>query len=251
MRPTANFTLHAILAACLAALAASSAAARPKIDNEGHVYLSGQIFGSRMEVHGMTWGPRQAPLKLDRNYVKSWSTSGDAQSGGGSNELGMDDTAGKEKASSTAGRVTGIASDPAEPAGIHEVKPPRDSSIGQASERQGHSMLGASERITVGGAQTEGQATGKRTHKPFVARGIYDQAAPPPTGSLTVLTSGGACQLGARYPSLTLAGRGKSYELQDVQVADCGGNVSGPEEAITFVYGKVKVRGWDPKKKEE
>ena len=89
-------------------------------------------------------------------------------------------------------------------------------------------MLGASERVTVGGGQTEsgrfagrgvdiaavdgqpvntansgpvtglaadpsdpasGQATGKRQHKPFVARGIYDQAAPPPSGSLTVLAT--------------------------------------------------------------
>src|SRR4249919_2773370 len=177
MRPTAIFacsrsggsakpkiTCHAILAACLAALAAASAAAKPQIDNEGHAYLTMSLMGSggashgqKLEVHGFTWGPRQSALKLDRNTVKSWSTSGDASGsdpkshgdwiadverpapgGGGSNELGMDDTAGKENA------------------------------------RQGDSMLGASERIAVGGSQTEGQATGKRQHKPFVARGYYD-----------------------------------------------------------------------------
>lgn len=73
MRPAANFTLHAILAACLAALAASSAAAKPQIDNGGHAYLTISLMGSgsashgpQLEVHGFTSGPRQSALKLDR-----------------------------------------------------------------------------------------------------------------------------------------------------------------------------------------
>lgn len=282
MSPAGNFTLHAILAACLAALAASSAAAgKPVIDNEGHAYLTIHLMGGngagngqQLEVVSYQWGVAPSALKLDRNYVKSWSTSGDAAGsdptsygnwiadverpapkGGGQNELGMDDTAGKEKA------------------------------------RQGHSMLGASERVTVGAGQTEsgkfagrgvdiaavdgqavnsgnsgrvtglavdpsdpssGQATGKRQHKPFIARGVYDQADPPPSGSLTVLASGGSCRVGARYPSIALSGGGKNYVLQDVQVVDCGGSsAAGPEEQITFVYDKVRVRGWDPAKKQQ
>jgi hypothetical protein len=262
MRPVANFTLHAILAACLAALAASSAAAaKPQIDNEGHVYLSGAIFGSpgasqQLEVHGFTWGPRQSTARLKPAQVTSYQLGGSGvdappHSGGGRNELGVDDTAGKEKGAAASGRVTGIVSDPTEPAAIHDVKPPRDASLGSASERQGqagHSMLGASERATVGGAQTEDQATGKRQHKPMVARGYYDSSAPPVRGSLILLASG-PCRVGARYPSLTLNGRGKSYLLQDVQVADCGA-AAGPEEQITFVYAKVTVRGWDPATKQ-
>ena len=239
MRPTANFTLHAILAACLAALAASSAAAaKPVIDNEGHVYLTGAIFGSggasqrqQIEVHGFTWGPRQSALKLDRNYVKSWSTSGDAAPpppGGGRNQVRMEDSAGAaeaakerqagmtdlqaDKLDQPSGRVTGLAVDPADPA--------------------------------------SGLPTGKRQHKPMVARGYYDQAAPPPSGSLIVLASSASCRVGARYPTLSLKGRGKTYVLQDLQVADCGSG-AGPEEQITFVYGKVIVRGWDPAPKKE
>ncbi|WP_294120870.1 hypothetical protein [Sphingomonas sp.] len=112
MRPVANFTLHAILAACLAALAASSAAAgRPVIDNEGHAFLTGNLLGGS------------------------------------------------------------------------------------------------------------------------AARGI-------------------PCRAGARYPSLSFTGKGKTWLLQDVEVTNCG-TAAGPTEEITFVYGKVKVRGWDPKKKEE
>jgi hypothetical protein len=230
MRPTTSFTIHAILAACLAALAASSAAA-----GKEQVYYTITLTnaratdsgGQQLGVQSFQWGPQQSALKLDRNYVKSWSTSGDAQSGGGQNELGMDDTAGKERDAASSGRVTGIVSDPADPA-----------------------ATGASERITVGGSHAEGQATGKRQHKPLVARGYYDTSTPPPRGSLTVLASG-PCQVGTRYPSMTLNGGGKSYVLQEVRVADCGTATAGPEEQITFVYGKVTVRGWDPQKKEQ
>jgi type VI protein secretion system component Hcp len=232
MRLTANFTLHAILAACLAALAASSAAAgKPAIDNEGHVYLSGALLGGsaskdggqHLEVHSYQWGTAsQAYLKykLDPVYVKSWSTSGDADapppSGGGNNEMRMEDSAGG----------------------------------GHQQSRSGHSMLGASERVTVGGSQTEsGQATGKRQHQPLIARGYYDQATPPPRGTLTILASASACRVGARYPSLTLDGRGKSYLLQNLQIVEC--TDAGPQQQVTFVYGKVTVRGWDPEKKEQ
>ena len=86
MSPAGNFTLHAILAACLAALAASSAAAgKPVIDNEGHAYLTIHLMGGngagngqQLEVVSYQWGAAPSALKLDRNYVKSWSTSGDA-----------------------------------------------------------------------------------------------------------------------------------------------------------------------------
>ena len=95
-------------------------------------------------------------------------------------------------------------------------------------------------RVTGPRDAASGQATGKRQHKPFVARGYYDQASPPPSGSLTVLASGSPCRVGARYPSIALSGGGKNYVLQDVQVVDCGSSsAAGPEERITFVYGTV------------
>ena len=97
-----------------------------------------------------------------------------------------------------------------------------------------------------------GQATGKRQHKPMVARGYYDQSVPPASGSLTVLASGVPCRIGARYPSLALSGHGKQYLLQDIRVVGCGDpSAAGPTEEVTFVYGKVTVRGWDPEKKED
>lgn len=261
MRPV-NFTLHAILAACLAALAASSAAAGgPVIDNEGHVWLSGAIFGSHgssqgghLEVHSYQWGAVPAGYELKPVRITSYQVGASGVSaGGGGNQLRTEDSAGGA----------------------------------EQQRHSGHSMLGASERVAVGGGQTEsgkfsgrgvdiarvdgppvntgggrvsglavdpadpasGQATGKRQHKPMVAHGYYDQAAPSPSGSLTVLASGASCRVGARYPTLTLSGRGKNYVLQDVEVADCNA-AGGTDTQLTLVYRKVTVKGWNPEKKE-
>ena len=149
MRPIANFTLHAILAAALAALAATSAAVgrfdawlelgdirgeteARKDSRDQHIELLSYSFGaSRVaKVDGFTVKQGVKPYKLDRVFVNSWSTSGDAGApprGAGLNEMAMDDTAGKEK-----------------------------------------DAVGASETLTVGAGRTEtGQATGKRTHKPI------------------------------------------------------------------------------------
>lgn len=230
MRLSANFTLHPILAACLAAFAASSAAAAPPTGGKEEVYFTITLTdaraadgkGQHLEVHSYQWGAVPTGYKLDRVFVKSWSTSGDADapppSGSGRNEMKMEDSA---------GRVDQMQ--PGGPASGNMVM--KGSTIGQNSA-------------------ASGQATGKRQHKPMVMRGYYDQAAPPPRGSLTVLASGASCRVGTRYPSLALNGRGKSYWLQDVQVADCGDGAA-PTEQITFVYGKVSVRGWDPEKKEQ
>lgn len=59
-----------------------------------------------------------------------------------------------------------------------------------------------------------------------------------------------SCQVGAAFPSLVLIGGGKHHLVEDVTVANCGGGAGTPEEGITFVYGKLTVSGWDPKKKE-
>ena len=178
-------TLIAAVSLCLPSLLA---AAPPLIDNEGYAYLSDSLLGSRatdqrLQVRSVKWSPRsEAP---------------------------------------TSGRVTGIATDPAEP------------------NARGHSMLGGSDKVTVGGAQTEsGQATGKRQHMPLRARIYYDQPQGGGPGELVVA---------GRLPGCAV---GKRYELKDVVISNCP-TAEGPKEEITFVYGTVKVRGWDPKKKEE
>jgi hypothetical protein len=66
---------------------------------------------------------------------------------------------------------------------------------------------------------------------------------------IIVTNATGGCRAGALYAAATMDGGGKSYSFTDVRITGC--EAAGPEERITFVYGKVVVRGWDPKKKEE
>lgn len=130
-------------------------------------------------------------------------------------------------------------------AGIKDLK--AEDKMGDPVSVTGHSMLGASDKVTAGGVRTENQATGKRVHKPFRARMVYDQAQPQ--GSLTVRGGFPGCTVGERYGGMQFAAGGKIYDLQDVTVADCPASLA-PTETFTLVYGKVKVRGWDPEKKE-
>ena len=183
-------TLIAAVSLCLPSLLA---AAPPLIDNEGYAYLSDSLLGSRatdqrLQVRSVKWSPRsEAP---------------------------------------TSGRVTGIATDPAEP------------------NARGHSMLGASDKVTVGGAQTDsGQATGKRQHMPLRARIYYDQPQGGGPGELVVAGSLPGCAVGKRYGGMQFAGGGKTYRLQDVRVESCGGGTSAaPTERITFVYGTLDIK---------
>lgn len=127
---------------------------------------------------------------------------------------------------------------------------PRKPTIGRAtvSPKSLPGTAGANETLTVGSNQTEsGLPTGKRQHKPFTLTQPLDR------GSITVrMRPAGGCTVGKRYSGAQFSASGKTYVLSDVQVADCGGSTADqPTEEVTFVYGKVKVRAWDPKKKEE
>lgn len=219
MRPIANFTLHAILAAALAALAATSAAAgrfdawlelgdirgeteAHKDSRDQHIDLLSYSFGtSRVsKVDSFTVKQGVKPYQPDRVFVKSWSTSGDAAPprGAGLNEMAMDDTAGKEKG-----------------------------------------PVGASETLTVGAGRTEtAQATGKRTHKPLRIRMYYD------AGSVTLSGRFPACRVGAAYPAASIGHGDELYEMQDVTVAACS------PEGMSLNFKKVTVRGWNPETKE-
>ena len=107
----------------------------------------------------------------------------------------------------------------------------------------GHSMLGASDKVTVGGSQTEsGQATGKRQHLPLRTRSYYDQPLGTGPGSITVKGRLPGCTVGKRYGGMQFSGAGKTYRLQDVRVESCGGTSAAPKEEITFVYGKLDIR---------
>lgn len=230
MRPITSFAIHAFAATALVAFAASGAAAKGYIklgDIKGEDTSKGR--GGEIEIDSFAWGPRQSTAKLQPGgggggaNKAEWSPPSTAsRTGGGSSQMRMEDSPGSERRTSD---------------------------------------VGASETITIGSGRNESaQATGKRQHLPIRIRTYYD--SPLPSGSLRVKVKMPwlACEVGRKYPSLTLSDGTNSQVLHDVTVSSCegGGASEGPEESITFVYGKlgvktgkVIVRGWDPEKKEQ
>ena len=64
--------------------------------------------------------------------------------------------------------------------------------------------------------------------------------SPAPQGTIIVKVEypWSSCQVGANYPSLSLAGGGKRYLVQDVTISNCDGT---PAQSVTFDYKNVTV----------
>jgi hypothetical protein len=184
MRPIANFTFHAILAAALAALAATSAAAGP-VSGEVFVKLPGAASsgGGHIEIHSYSFGAARVS-KVEGFTVKQGIARhrSDASAGkGGSNEISMDDTAGGEKMQPGGGSASG--------AGV--------------------------KRVFVKSWSTSGDASGERTHKPLRMRMEYD------AGSVTLAGRFSACRVGTAYPNVAIGHGGERYDIQDATVTAC------------------------------
>jgi hypothetical protein len=207
----------ALYAAALALPLAAAATAPPIVDNAGHAFLTGTLLGSGAAGRG------------DHLEVQSWHWgAGATPASGGRNTLASDDTPG------------------AEPAPIEDMPKNLEAKekMGDYSRSSGHSMLGASEKVTVGAGRSEtGQATGQRVHKPLRIRAYYDQ--PLARGSLTLTGAFPRCAEGTHFPTASFISGGKLYALEDIAISECAPG------AVTLDYRKVTVRGWDPEKKEE
>jgi hypothetical protein len=220
------------LALCLAVLPLL-AAAKPLLDNEGHAFLTEQVLGGRAAGTSQQFQFRTA----------RW---GPAASGGGANELRMNDSAGGAAAGVDVQRKDLVAED----------------RMGNAPAAGGHSMLGASDKTAIhdpppprdGGLGSESELTAASQVGPRQTSGRYLTLRPRPYGSGpgTLVIEGvfPACMVGKRYGGMQFASGGMRYELQDVVISNCPA-AAAPKEEVTFVYGKVKVRAWDPKKKED
>jgi hypothetical protein len=97
------------------------------------------------------------------------------------------------------------------------------------------------EIVSPGAPAASGLPTGKRQHKPVTLSMPVDKGSV----MLKLASAWPDCQVGKRYAELELGDGGKSYTLQDAVVSSCA------SESISLYYSGVKVRGWDPKKKEE
>ena len=266
MRPVTNFTLHAALAAVLAALAASSAAAGGPggdADSTGFFQMRLGTSAASLKFEGVEgetaiqafqWGPRQTTsaggwAKADGLGV-SWETPQSTETTGGygpantkysSVKLGRAASSAGSTGSADAGRVTGLATDPSDPAAArtatHEPKPPRDGGLGSESERTfvAPHVLERGRGVDI--AAVDGQIS-------------------PGAGSLSVKGSFPGCAVGKRYAGAQFAAGAMRYELKDVVISNCA------PDGLSLSYArvkynsspptdsKVKVRGWDPSKKE-
>jgi hypothetical protein len=238
MRPIASFTLHAILAAALTALAASSAAAADMFLKfttvDGDTSAAGGR-GERLEVESWHWGS-VATADADGKGSIDALTDGVIL-------IRNSDAPGAAKY----GAVGGMHRD----AGIDGTAAP----------------VGGSEKQTIGATRSPSAGKDSKLQE-LRARSVADiDKAPEPAEkrqhgwmpSNRPLDRGAVrvkvkfpwlgCAEGARYPHITLGDGANSYQLSDVTVASCGGG-EGPEKSVTLTYRKVTVRAWNPEKKE-
>jgi hypothetical protein len=208
----------------VSALSASTAAA----SEEQRTHTGGRFY---LDLGGKLGGFLGSAEAGDRHQQRieiqswSWGAAGAAQHRAiGANQIGMDDTAGKEKSASSFGEW------------VADVERPQAAS-------------GDPDRPVIAGSvptpPASGQATGKRQHMPIRTGPNYDKPQGEGSVWIRVSTPWSACRVGARYPSLSLGGGAKAYVLEDVTVAGCGAG------EVALAYKKVKVRAWDPAKKEE
>ena len=216
--------LRAATAACLALplIAAAAAAAGGE-----QVYYKITLQDGRLSIAPAPAAAGRNDGRLQQIELQSfqWAVPDVQGSGGGANQMVMNDTPGAE---------------------AKETMPKNleaENKMGDY-QRSGHSMLGASDKVTVGGSQTESaQATGKRQHMPIRMRMYYDTPQGTGPGILSVKASLPGCTVGRRYGGMQFAGGGKTYRLRDVRVESCGGGTSAaPTERITFVYGTLDIK---------
>lgn len=217
-------------------------------------------------------GAATAPLEV---VDFSWGEADAPPRAGGSNQMSMDDTAGKAKAAAPAAVShdlrTNVVARTAPPPGPGTGPYRANDRLRNAGPKNGHAAggdpdrpivagrvpnpssasVGANETITVGGGRTETAFGGRRL--PVGSKLTVQVTRPLAKGSvwIRVATPWSACRVGARYPSLELAEGAQAYTLEDVTVASCGDADDRPTEEVAFYYNKVTVRGWDPKRKEE
>lgn len=213
MRPVANFTLHAILAAAIAALATASAAAGgPAILTLGTETTGGSPQATKGDK------PRIAVIELQ---AFEWGTAADSVNLGSWSKA--DGLAVNWDVPDSAARVSKV-----------DAFTVKQNAVG---ERQAGMKELQAEKDKSEQRNQSGLPTGKRQHKPFTL------TRPLEKGSVWVRVASpwADCRRGARYPSLTLSDGSATYRLVGATVAGCGrsGSASAPTEEVAFYYNKI------------
>ncbi|MCL6699590.1 type VI secretion system tube protein Hcp [Sphingomonas sp. NSE70-1] len=231
MRPTTSLTIHAILAAALVALAASSAAAGPaymKFEPIKGDSNAKEDHRDEIEILSYSWGSSQAAgrvSKVDGFTVKQGVKPEQGGEKGGTEDINIGVGELQEnaaRAGSGGGQGSGKVS-------VHDISTTSATASGGVSVAAGD--------ITGDGASSaSGLPTGKRAHKPVT----LSKPAGKGTVWVRVASPWSGCRVGDRYPSLTLADGAKSHVLHDVSVANCGNAAAGaPTEEVAFYYNRI------------
>jgi type VI protein secretion system component Hcp len=234
MRPATNFTLHAILAAAIAALATTSAAAQspPTLRIETETPMAAKGDKPRiavLELKEFRWGTTEQA----RTFVKSWSTSGDADDRPSEGRADKDMT--------LKGKTIGEnAKDGAKGGNVEFEWKVEEGESAPPPPRGGVS-------VAAGDVDGDGATSSGRQHKPLRITKEWDATSPQLAKPLAkgsvwvrVATPWAGCRVGARYPTLELGEGTKRYVLQDATVASCGqGAGDRPTEEVAFYYNKI------------
>jgi len=228
VRPITSFTLHAILATAIAALATASAAAGPAylkfepIKGDSNAHGRGEI-----EVVSYSWGQPQAAGRV--NKVEGFAIKQNVkpeQGGekGGTEDINIGVGELQENAASSSGGGHGSGK-----VSVHDISTTSATASGGVS-------VAAGDVTGDGGSAASGLPTGKRQHKPLTLIKPLDKG----TVWVRVASPWAGCRVGARYPSLALSDGAKSHVLHDVSVADCGNSAAGaPTEEVAFYYNRI------------
>lgn len=228
---------HPRLSRVSAAIALSFAlAAAPALAADAFLKL-GDIKGEseadkhkgQIEVLSWSWGEAEAATgsyKLEKVYVKSWSTSGDADSP----EVERETT-----------ESSGNGSRPLHP-------PPddtKDVDIGdmtlKGSKIGGNAAPGDAEVTLKRGATVGGDSTAGKL-RPGTKLQVK-LTKPLKKGSLTAAVPAGTCRVGARYPTAEFATGESVYRMEDVVVFACApaaSNGGPPMEHMAMGYARIR-----------
>lgn len=245
MRPIATISLHAALAAALAAFPVSGAVAASdyylKLDGvKGETTKGGH--SQQIEIQSYSWGSTRSAI-------------GSATGGAGSGKVKFNELATTRPAAKGESTEKGGTEDIN--IGVGELQEarandrlrtagPKDGAKGGNVEfewkvEEGESAPpapGGGVSVASGDVTGDGRASPK---KPITKPGLINPR-PLPTGSMTALVPAGICRLGSRYPTAEFGTPRGTYRMTEVVVVACSParSASGaPMESISLNYEKI------------
>ena len=274
MRPVTILPIGALAAAALAAPVSASAApggsylelgtpvagaSAARRGHEGHIEVQSYAFGAARK--GWDGTVKGGSIAAER---KGWDGSVKGSGVAAAGPAAPTGQGAKFGAIAGAHRADGLAAGKVSMQDISAPSmtsgPPKASPL--TSGRVGDGSAAGAGPGTSAPATGIGAATPKPISHDIRTNVVARTAAPPPAvppapGSITVDGNFPGCTVGAAYSGAMLQLAGVRYELSDVQITSCPAARSSmagewrTADGLSLNYRKVKVRAWDPEKKED